>query len=233
MRYSMAETPVEIKGSAKEAKEDKQPKHEEQKHDEPKRVEPKPVKAVASDVKRIVRIATTDVDGTLPTVSALRRIRGINFMFANAVCRSTGIDGRKLIGALNEKEVETLQNFILNPSTLPKWMINRRKDPATGTDSHIVGTTLTFRQREDINFMKRIRCRRGIRHELGLPVRGQHTKSTGRHGRGVGVIRKTAAAAAAPVAAAKPTAMPSTKAAPTSAPKSAAAKPAAKTEAKK
>jgi small subunit ribosomal protein S13 len=195
----MVDVEVTIKGGAKEAKEAKHPNLP----------EAKPEKAVSPDVRRIVRIAATDVDGTLAIKHALRKIKGISFMLSNAVCTSTGIDGNKLAGSLNETEVKALQTFILNQSkspTLPKWMINRRKAPESGVDVHLVGDGLTFQQREDIHFMKRIRCRRGIRHELGLPVRGQRTRSTGRKGRGVGVVRKTAAAAAAPKAAASATA---------------------------
>lgn len=187
----MPEVQVEIKGGAGEAKAGAPLK--EKKY-------PAAEKAIAPGTRRIVRIAATDIDGALPTGAALRRVRGISFMFANAICRSTGIDGKRAIGSLTDKELEMLQTFISNQATapvVPKWMLNRRKDPESGADGHIVGTTLTFRQREDINFMKRIRCRRGIRHELGLPVRGQRTRSTGRKGRGVGVMRKAAAAAPA------------------------------------
>ena len=35
--------------------------------------------------------------------------------------------------------------------------------------------------REDIERMKRVRLHRGLRHYWGIRVRGQHTKTTGRH----------------------------------------------------
>jgi small subunit ribosomal protein S13 len=38
--------------------------------------------------------------------------------------------------------------------------------------------------------MKRIRSYKGVRHHQGLKVRGQKTKSTGRHGLVVGVFRR-------------------------------------------
>jgi small subunit ribosomal protein S13 len=38
--------------------------------------------------------------------------------------------------------------------------------------------------------LKKIRAYRGLRHERGLKVRGQRTKSTGRRGSTVGVSRK-------------------------------------------
>ena len=34
---------------------------------------------------------------------------------------------------------------------------------------------------EDIERMKRVRLHRGLRHYWGIRVRGQHTKTTGRH----------------------------------------------------
>jgi small subunit ribosomal protein S13 len=54
--------------------------------------------------------------------------------------------------------------------------------------------------RDDINYMKMIRCYRGIRHEKGQKVRGQRTRSNGRTGMAAGVIKKKAVAAAAAAA---------------------------------
>jgi small subunit ribosomal protein S13 len=45
--------------------------------------------------------------------------------------------------------------------------------------------------------MKKIRSYRGVRHEMGLRVRGQRTKTHGRVGLALGVSRKAAKAAAA------------------------------------
>ena len=69
-------------------------------------------------------------------------------------------------------------------------MLNRRKDFETGRDLHLVGTDVDIAVRSDIGRERRIRSRRGIRHELGLPVRGQRTRTTGRKGLVVGVKRK-------------------------------------------
>ena len=44
--------------------------------------------------------------------------------------------------------------------------------------------------REDLERLKKIRAHRGLRHFWGLRVRGQHTKTTGRRGRTVGVSKK-------------------------------------------
>jgi small subunit ribosomal protein S13 len=69
-------------------------------------------------------------------------------------------------------------------------MLNRRKDVYTGENRHLTGVDLTLGNNEDINLMKKMRSYKGIRHERGQKVRGQRTKSTGRTGATVGVVRK-------------------------------------------
>ena len=44
--------------------------------------------------------------------------------------------------------------------------------------------------KQDIDKMKKMKSWKGIRHSLGLKVRGQRTKTTGRVGRTVGYQRK-------------------------------------------
>lgn len=152
-----------------------------------------------SEPKRIVRLLATDIDGRLPVGRALRKIKGIGFMFSNAICLSSGIDPKKKLGLLGEAEIKGLEEHFRNLSQgkadLPKWMLNRRRDVELGEDIHLIGSALDLRKREDINIMKRIRAYRGIRHELGLPVRGQRTRSSFRKNKTVGVSRKKALAA--------------------------------------
>ena len=68
--------------------------------------------------------------------------------------------------------------------------MNRRKDCYTGKDLHLIGADIDLTKREDINRLKKIRAYRGIRHELGLPVRGQRTRANGRRGLALGVSRR-------------------------------------------
>jgi small subunit ribosomal protein S13 len=53
-----------------------------------------------------------------------------------------------------------------------------------------MGTDLVLTQREEMDIIRKTRSYRGIRHERGLRVRGQKTRSTGRRGATVGVSRK-------------------------------------------
>jgi small subunit ribosomal protein S13 len=143
------------------------------------------------EFKYIVRIAATDIDGNKPTKYALMQVKGIGYMVANAIINRTGVDGRERIGKLSDEDIEKLSNAIETINEwLPSWMRNRRKDIATGEDKHLIGTEIELTLREDINLLKKIRSYRGIRHERGLPVRGQRTRSNKRSGLTVGVQKR-------------------------------------------
>jgi len=144
----------------------------------------------------IVRIAATDVVGNLSTKSALRRIKGVGYSLAHYICISTNMNPRTKIGTLPDDDIKKMENFIKNIS-LPRHLLNRQKDQDTGKDIHLIGTNLDFRRREDIHFMRKIRCYKGIRHELGQPVRGQRTRSSFRTQKTVGVVKKKQAPAKA------------------------------------
>jgi small subunit ribosomal protein S13 len=153
------------------------------------------------ELRRIVRLASTDIDGNLSVERALRRIKGVGFMFARTTCIKTGVDRKGKIGLLDENELKNIERFIKAPEA-PPWMLNRRKDIETGKDLHIVMSDLDLKKRDDINLMKRTHTYKGVRHELGQPVRGQRTRSSFRTSKTVGVSRKKiiAAAKAAPAA---------------------------------
>jgi small subunit ribosomal protein S13 len=84
---------------------------------------------------------------------------------------------------------------------LPPRLYDRRKDLETGRDLHLIGADLALSTKTDIDFMKDIRSWKGTRHSLGLKVRGQHTRTTGRKGRAVGVAKKIVMEAARAAAA--------------------------------
>ena len=65
-------------------------------------------------------------------------------------------------------------------------------DPITGEHRHINGRDMPVYLKADLDRMKKIRSYKGIRHNAGLRFRGQHTRTTGRGGRAVGVTRRKA-----------------------------------------
>jgi len=142
--------------------------------------------------KVFFRKLRSQVDGNAKIEYGLTQIRGIGMRFAQAIVRVAKIDVNLRIGAIPEKDLNRIEEIIIDPITngIPAWMVNRKKDLVTGENLHIIGNRLELSVRRDIDRMKRIRSYKGVRHHQGLKVRGQRTKSTGRHGLVVGVIRK-------------------------------------------
>lgn len=142
------------------------------------------------ELKQIVRLAGVDLDGRKFVAQAIRKIPGISFMFSNAIVKTVGFRDKKL-GELSEEEIKKLEDIISNPQkyAIPSWLYNRRKEPATGVNKHLVSSQLDLAQRMDISELKKIRCYRGVRHSFGLPVRGQRTRGSFRKGITVGVKR--------------------------------------------
>ena len=141
-------------------------------------------------MKVMIRIANTDLEGRKHIYVALRKIKGVGFMFSNAICNSLGLDKKRKAGTLEEKEIKAIEALIENPGKFPKWLLNRRKDYDTGDDLHVFGSRLKLRKEFDVKRLKKIKSYRGMRHAFGLPVRGQRTRAHFRKGRSVGVQKK-------------------------------------------
>ncbi|KAF5410740.1 MAG: 30S ribosomal protein S13 [Candidatus Methanocomedens sp.] len=146
----------------------------------------------ADEIKHIVRVANTDLEGKKSVQYSLTGIKGINRRSARIISVVSGVDPKATIGYLEDEQIEALKKTVDNiESILPTWMLNRRKDPLTGDDKHIFGTDVLLVKIEDLNTLKKTRSYKGIRHERGHKVRGQRTRSTGRRGLSVGVKRKS------------------------------------------
>jgi len=146
----------------------------------------------AKEFQHIVRIAGTDLDGTLKVNYALANINGIGITLANAITRKADLNPQTRLGFLTEIDIDKLEDIITNPTKygFPPWMLNRPKDIETGKDLHLIGADLTLKIKTDIEEMKNIKSWRGYRHAYGLRVRGQRTRTTGRSGKAMGVKKK-------------------------------------------
>ncbi len=142
--------------------------------------------------KEIIRILRTNIDGTLPIQFGLVKIKGVGLRFSQAVLRIANMDPTIRIGLISEKDIKIIEEIIEDPikNGIPNWMVNRQKDLRTGEYLHITGPRLELTVKRDIERMRRLRSWKGYRHGFGLKVRGQRTRSTGRKGLVVGVIRK-------------------------------------------
>jgi small subunit ribosomal protein S13 len=157
------------------------------------------------DFRHLVRLVNTDLDGKKTVATALAYVPGVGKRLAYVVAREAGVDATQPIGNLKDPEIAAVNAAIEGlTEMLPTWMLNRRHDPESGEDRHMVGTEIAIMLREDLNRLKKIRSWRGHRHEKKLPTRGQRTKNNGRFGSAVGVQRKVegqpAAEGAAPAA---------------------------------
>lgn len=138
------------------------------------------------EMRHLIRIANTDINGTKPVLYALKKIRGVGVNFANAALKVLKIDPSRRIGYLDDAEIKLIEDAVRNPQKfhIPKWLYNRQKDPETGNELHFLGTELMLTQDNDIKTMKKIKCYKGVRHILGQPVRGQRTRSNFRKNKG-------------------------------------------------
>jgi small subunit ribosomal protein S13 len=135
----------------------------------------------------------TDMQGTQKTVYALTAIKGISLSLSGAIIKKAGVNPDLRVGFLTESDIGKIEDIIKEPAKhgLPAWLFNRRKDTETGKDTHIISADLILKTKMDIDQAKEIRSWRGYRHAYGLKVRGQHTKTTGRAGKALGVKKKT------------------------------------------
>ena len=134
-----------------------------------------------------------ELNGHKPIYVELVRLPGVNWRFSHAICVALGIDKWRALGSLTEEELERLEDALRNPQKydIPSWLFNRRADPKTGEDLHIVGPDWKITVQFDIKREIELKTWRGLRHERGLPVRGQRTKSHHRRsGRPVGVSKR-------------------------------------------
>jgi small subunit ribosomal protein S13 len=172
------ETKVETKKSEKKDKKEEKEK-------------PKKIVDHGPDFKYIVRLSNSDINGEKNVIYGIATVKGIGLHMASLITDKTGINRYMKMGDLSDAQIEHLQSAIDSISkSAPIWMLNHRKDYDTGENIHLIGNEIDIRLRDEINIMKKIRSYRGIRHERGLPVRGQRTKSNNRIGLALGVSKK-------------------------------------------
>lgn len=144
------------------------------------------------DFLYIVRVANKDLDGERKVPLALADLKGVGDRLARIIVRELGLPSDKRIGDLSEEEIEKLRDYVESGKYegLPVWVMNHRNELFTGEDYNLVTNELELQVQDDINFMKKMKSYKGIRHEKGITVRGQKTRSNGRRGLSVGVVRK-------------------------------------------
>lgn len=144
---------------------------------------------MSQEFRFIVRIAGRDLQGTKKVASALADLKGVGFNLASSILAAQKIDPKARLGSLSDSQLAEIEKSVKNISSLkvPSYLFNRQKDLETGTNMHLIGSDLDFTVKNVIEMEKNMQSWRGVRHFLGLKVRGQRTRTTGRKGRTIGV----------------------------------------------
>ncbi len=118
----------------------------------------------------MARIAGIDLPKNKRGVIGLTYIYGIGKSTASEILKNAGISEDKKVNEWNDDELAAIRNFI--------------------SDNIKVEGELRSEVQLNIKRLMDIGCQRGIRHRLGLPLRGQRTKNNSRTRKGK---RKTVA----------------------------------------
>jgi len=110
------------------------------------------------------RIAGVDIPSNKRIEIALTYIYGIGRSTAQNILKEAGIDFGKKAGELSEEEVAKIREIIDRNYKVEGEL---RKEVAM-----------------NIKRLMEIGCYRGLRHKMGLPVRGQRTRSNARTRKG-------------------------------------------------
>jgi small subunit ribosomal protein S13 len=161
-------------------------------------------KALPDDVRGIIRVAGKDVKGDVPMRKALYHVKGVGKRYAD-VCseiaaKKLNVDENILVGKLSDAQLDEIEAIISNPleNGLPLYMLNKRREFTTGKDRHLISNDLDYSMKQDIDKEMKSRSWKGISHMYRKKVRGQRTRTSGRSGGSVGVVKKKLAPGKAP-----------------------------------
>jgi small subunit ribosomal protein S13 len=143
----------EGKGEAKEhPRKERKGAPKEAKKEVPKAKEGEP------EIRHIVRIADTDLDGKRSVTYALTGIKGISRRIAKILSVNAGLDPYATLGYLKDAEIEKLQSSVDSITMIiPPWMADKQNDITSGEDRHLIGTDVLLGFNEDLNLMKKMR----------------------------------------------------------------------------
>lgn len=104
----------------------------------------------------MARVAGIEITNDKKLWVALMDIYGIGTKRAHDICKNTNLDENIFVKDLSETQLDVVRKYI--------------------EENYEVEGALRQSIFRDVKRLKDIRCYRGIRHKLGLPVRGQRTR---------------------------------------------------------
>ncbi|MEJ6524708.1 MAG: 30S ribosomal protein S13 [Opitutales bacterium] len=123
----------------------------------------------------MARLLGVDIPNRKKIEFSLRYIYGVGPTRAKLILEVTGIDPNRRTQDLNEHEISQISNYIIDQKIMVEGDLRRAVT-------------------NNLKRLQSIRCYRGLRHQRGLPVRGQRTITNARTRKGgrktVGVVKK-------------------------------------------
>ena len=110
------------------------------------------------------RLLGVDIPNDRKAVISLTYLYGVGPQTARDLCHKAGIDQNKKARDLTDEEISRIATILERDYT--------------------VEGPLRRQVQQNIGRLRDIRCYRGIRHRVGLPVRGQRTKTNARTRKG-------------------------------------------------
>ncbi|MCL4205101.1 MAG: 30S ribosomal protein S13 [Pirellulaceae bacterium] len=110
------------------------------------------------------RLLGVDIPNDKPTHISLTYLYGVGDKVARDLCHKAGVDPQRKARELADDELSRLAALL-------------ERD-------YVVEGPLRRQIQQNVNRLRDIKCYRGIRHRLGLPVRGQRTRTNARTRKG-------------------------------------------------
>ena len=110
------------------------------------------------------RIAGIDIPADKPIVISLTYIYGIGRTLSKQILKALNIDENLRAKDLHEDQLSALGAYI--------------------EKNYVIEGALRRQESQNISLLKNIGCYRGLRHRVGLPVRGQRTSTNARTRKG-------------------------------------------------
>jgi small subunit ribosomal protein S13 len=124
----------------------------------------------------MARLLGVDIPNRKKVEFSLRYIYGVGPTRSKEILDSVGIDADRRTQELSEQELSLISNYIIDNKIMVEGDLRRAVT-------------------NNLKRLQSIRCYRGLRHQRGLPVRGQRTITNARTRKGgrktVGVVRKS------------------------------------------
>ena len=124
----------------------------------------------------MARLLGVDIPNRKKVGYSLRYIYGVGPTHAKEILDAVEIDSNRRTQDLTEQELSLITNYIIDNKIMVEGDLRR---------------AIT----NNLKRLQSIRCYRGLRHQRGLPVRGQRTITNARTRKGgrktVGVVRKS------------------------------------------